>query len=65
MILLQLACNTLLFCMERKEIQSHQKSTSLIQPAGRVLIQTQVLFIWTWWLLMSEHLSTRVELIVI
>ena len=65
MILLQLACKTLLFCMERKEIQSHQKSASLIQPAGRVLIQTQVLFIWTWWLLMSEHLSIRDELIVI
>lgn len=28
MILLQLACKTLLLCMEGKEIQSHQKSVS-------------------------------------
>lgn len=63
--LLQLACKTLLLCMEGKEIQSHQKSVSPDIACRKSVESNSGAFIWTWWLLMSEHLSVRDELIVI
>ena len=55
------------FCSAWKERKFNliRKVLLLIQPERRMLILTQVLFIWTWWMLMSEHLFIRDELIVI
>lgn len=66
MILLQLACKTLLLCMEGKEIQSHQKSVSPDIACRKSVESNSGAFhldlVAAWW---SEHLSVRDELIVI